>query len=636
MLEGLRLASQNWIGRALMALVMGFIVISFAIWGIGDVFRGFTSQRLARVGSGEVTVDAFRSAYQNEMRRLQQRARRAITNEEARRLGLDQQILERLIVDAALDQKTHALGLAISEGDVADLLKSEDVFKGPTGQFDPSRFKQIVGDAGFSERGFLIDQKGAYLRKELIDAVVTGIDAPPRIMEEALHRFRNEARSVDYFVLPASAVGDIKAPSEEDLTKYYSDHEQTFRAREFRKVVTLTVSPQTLAKLSDVADDDVRKLYDEVKTKRYGTPEKREVRQIMFKTEPEAREAYDRLQKGLSFEALAAERKLSERDIDLGQVEARDFGDQKLAAAVFKLDKPGIVEPVTTPFGVVVSEVRKITPSVFTKTYEQAAPELRREIAVGRAAPEVRKLHDAIEEQRTSGKPLAEAAKSAGLEAKVIEATDATGHDKSGAEIQSLTAEPDLLKAIFASDVGLDNDTVTTKDSGYAWFEVAAVEQARQQSFEEVKGAVEAALRSERLQKELAAKADEMTQKLREGKSIDDFGKELGVEIKRVTEVKRAPRPEFTTAAIVQIFSTPVHGAGSVAVDGGRLVFFVKDAATPPFDPSTPDSKTTAEQLKAALTNDILEQYVGGQEKALGVDINQKALQAVTGAGAQL
>jgi peptidyl-prolyl cis-trans isomerase D len=635
MLEGLRVASQNWIGRALMGLVMGFIVISFAVWGIGDVFRGFSSQRLARVGSGEVTVDAFRSSYQNEIRRMQQRARRAITNEEARRLGLDQQILERLIVDAALDQKIRALGMAINESEVANLLKSESVFKGPTGQFDVDRFKQIIRDAGFSERSFLIDQKGAYLRKELIDSVVAGVDAPPRMMEEAFHRYRNEARSIDYFVLPASAVGEIKPPSDEELKKYYSDHEQTFRAKEFRKVTTLAATPQTVAKIGEVSDEDVRKLYDDVKTKRYGTPEKRDVRQIVFKTEKEAEEAFDRLKKGLSFEALATERKLSEKDIDLGLVETRDFGDQKLAAAVFKLDAPGLVEPVTTPFGVVVSDVRKIVPSVFTKSYEQAAPDLRREIAVTRATPEVRRLHDAIEEQRTGGKTLAEAAKAVGLEAQHIDATDASGHDKSGAEIPSLAAEPDVLKAMFASDVGVDNDTVTSKDSGYVWFEIAAVEQARQQSFDEVKGAVDAALRADELQKALTAKANEMTEKLRAGKSIDDYGKELGVEIKRATEVKRAPRPEFTTKAIVQMFSTPVRGASSVEADGGRLVFYVKDSSTPPFDASAPESKSTAEQLKTALANDILEQYVGGLEKTLGVDVNQKALQAVTGSSAE-
>ena len=73
MLEGLRVASQNWIGRTIMAIVMGVIVVSFAIWGVGDVFRGMTAQRLARVGAGEITVDAYRNAYQMELRRIQQK-----------------------------------------------------------------------------------------------------------------------------------------------------------------------------------------------------------------------------------------------------------------------------------------------------------------------------------------------------------------------------------------------------------------------------------------------------------------------------------------------------------------------------------------------------------------------------------
>ena len=136
MLEGLRVASQNWIGRTIMGLVMGFIAISFAVWGIGDVFRGFSSQRLVKIGGGEITVEAFRASYQNELRRLQQRLRRGITNEEARRAGLDQQVLDRLITDMSLDQRARALGLSISEDETQKLLKAEKVFQGVSGEFD--------------------------------------------------------------------------------------------------------------------------------------------------------------------------------------------------------------------------------------------------------------------------------------------------------------------------------------------------------------------------------------------------------------------------------------------------------------------------------------------------------------------
>ncbi len=630
MLEGLRVASQNWIGRAIMGVVMGFIVISFAVWGIGDVFRGFSSQRLVKIGGGEVTVEAFRAAYQNELRRLQQRLRRGITNEEARRAGLDQQVLDRLITDVALDQKAGNLGLSVSEEETQRLLKSEKVFQGLNGQFDPDRFKQIIHDAGFSERGFLVDQKGAYLRKELTDAVTTGLEPPP-VMLEAIFRFRNETRSVETILLLPSAAGTIRLPSEEEVKKFFSDHESSFRAREYRKLTLLAATPATLAKPGEVPEEEVRKLYDEVKAQRYGTPEKREVGQIVFKTEAEAKDALARLKGGLDFKALVAERKLDPKDADLGLVSQRDFGDPNVGAAVFALPSQGFTGPTATPFGFVVSEIRKIQPAVFSKSFDQAQAELRQEIAAGKAAPDVRRLHDAIEEQRSAGKTLAEAAKAVGLETRDVEPVDETSRGKSGTPVSDLPGGAELLKAAFASDKGVDNEAVATRDGGYVWFEVTDVEQARQQSFEEVKAQVEATMRKEAEQKALSAKANDLVEQLRNGKPIDNLAGELGLAVKRVTDVKRANRSDLASSTIVQFFEAPLHGAGSVAVEGGQLVFVVTESTTPKFDPASPEALAIAEQLRPAIQNDVLEQYVGGLEKAFSVQINQKALESALG-----
>jgi peptidyl-prolyl cis-trans isomerase D len=634
MLEGLRVASQNWIGRAIMGVVMGFIVISFAVWGIGDVFRGFSSQRLVKVAGGEVTVEAFRSAYQNELRRLQQRLRRAITNDEARRAGLDQQILDRLITDVALDQKAHSLGLSISEEETQRLLKGEKVFQGPTGQFDPDRFKQIIRDAGFTERSFLVDQKGAYLRKEITDAITTGLEPPP-VMLEAIFRFRNETRAIDSILVPPSAAGTVAPPSAEDVKKYYGDHEGAFRAREYRKLTTLAATPAALAKPADVPEAEVRKLYDEVKTQRYGSPEKREVGQIVFKTEGEAKDALARLKGGLDFNALAAERKLSPKDIDLGLVGERDFGDAKVGAAVFAPSSPGYAGPTATPFGFVISQIRKIQPAVFSKSFDQAQAELRKEIAARNAEPEVRRLHDAIEEQRSAGKALAETAKAVGLETREIGPLDDQGHDKSAAAVADVPGGADLLKAAFASDKGVDNEAVSPREGGYVWFEVTEIEQARQQSFDEVKAQVEATMRKEAEQKALTAKANELVDQLRGGKPIDNLAGELGLQVKHAADLKRANRPDFAPSTIIQFFEVPLHGAGAVAVDGGQLVFVVTESTQPKFDPASPEIQAIAEQLRPALQNDVLEQYVGGLEKALNVQINQKALEAALGGEAE-
>jgi peptidyl-prolyl cis-trans isomerase D len=103
MLDGMRKASQNWIGRTFMAVLMGFIILSFAIWGIGDIFRGFTSSTVATIGTQTITAEQLRFAYQTQLQRLQQQYRRAITNEQARAFGLDRQILTRLVAEACIE-----------------------------------------------------------------------------------------------------------------------------------------------------------------------------------------------------------------------------------------------------------------------------------------------------------------------------------------------------------------------------------------------------------------------------------------------------------------------------------------------------------------------------------------------------
>ncbi len=635
MFEALRVASQNWVGRLVMGVVMGFIAVTFVLWGIGDVFRGMTSRRLVKVGNGEVTVDAFRATYREEMRRLQTRLRRGVTDEEARRAGFDEQVLQRMITDIALEQRAQALGLAVGDEEMQRIIKADKNFQGPSGVFDPQRYKLIIENMGFSERGYLNEQKAYTLRKEIVDTVTTGVVVPP-VMVEAFHRFRNETRTIEAFLLPPSILPAPPAPSEEEIKRFYTSREQAFRAREYRRMTLVAATPATLAKPESVSDEDARKLFDEVSDQRYGTAEKRDVWQIVFPSEAEAKDALAKLKGGLSFETLVEQRKLKPKDVQLGFVEQRDFGDPKVGEAVFALKAPGYAEIAQTPFGFVVTQVRAIKPGVHTKTFADVKDELRRELAQRKVnVDEVRKIRDAIEDQRAAGKTLKEAAAAAGVMTRDVDFVDDAGRDKSGAPVADLPGGPDLLKALFASDKGVDNEPVATRDGGYVWFEVGEVEKARQRSYDEVKGEVESVLRREAEGKALGEKAKALVEQLRGGKPIDNLAGELGLALRRIGDVRRANRPDYSPQAILQFFEVPVHGAGSVPVEGGELVFYVAEATTPKFDPSSTENVGLAGELKNALTNDLYEQFIGGLEKVLNVNIDQKALQSTFGGDAE-
>jgi peptidyl-prolyl cis-trans isomerase D len=280
--------------------------------------------------------------------------------------------------------------------------------------------------------------------------------------------------------------------------------------------------------------------------------------------------------------------------------------------------------------------VRKIQPAVYSKTFDQVKDEMRAELAKSRVTPEeIRKLHDAIEDQRASGKSLKEIAAATGAALRDVDFVDDMGHVKNGGTAADLPGGTDLLKAAFASDKGVDNEAVATRDGGYVWFEVADIERARQRSFDEVKGEVEAAMRRDALDKALSAKAAELVGQLRGGKPIDNLAGELGLPIRHIAEVRRANRPDYAPSTILQFFEVPAKGAGAVAIEGGQLIFYVADATTPKFDPAAPESIGVAEQLKPALVNDIYEQFVGGLEKSLNVEINQKLLQNALGGDAE-
>jgi len=634
MLQGLRTASQSWYGRAILAIVMGFIVVSFASWGIGDIFRGFGSSKLAQVGSIDISTQDYRTAYQNELQQLQRRARRAITNEEARAIGLDREVLSRLVTDAALDQKARQLGLAMGDEDIAKTIFSDPSFKGPNGQFDRARFNDVLRNYGYSERAFINEQRQSYLRQEILQAVAGNI-AVPQAMLEAINRYRNETRSVDYVVLPPSAASEIAAPSQEVLQKYYDEHKQTFRAPEYRRLVTLAVTPSTAVNPETISDADAQKFYEEVKAARFSTPERRDVQLIIFPDEASAAEASAKIKSGATFESIAADRKLTQKDFDLGLLTKGDIADPALASAAFGLAESEVSQPVKIAFGYAILRVTKIEPGS-TKPFADVSADLKKEIAAQRAKTQVQKLHDAIEDQRSAGKSLGEAAKSVGLEAHTIEAIDATGRDKNGKMVEGLAAGPDLLKAAFASDIGVDNDTVNTPDGGYVWFEVAGIDPAHERKLEEVRPEVEAAWRNDETQRILSQKATDMVKELQGGANFETLAGAASLQVQHSNEVKRSGAPGFTPAAIVQIFNVSTGGAGQAAAEGNsRMVFHVLDSVVQPYDPDKPDSKQIAEQLKSGLEQDLIAEYVRRLQNDYGVSVNPGALQAATGGGDQ-
>ena len=141
MLRGLHKASSTWLGKALMATVMGFLVISFAIWGIGDMFRGFTRNEVATIGGTEISIEQFRQYYSERLQQLGRQIGRPITPDDARARGLDRQLLGQLIAETTIDEQAKRLRLGASDADIAQRIANDPSFRGPSGPVRPNALR---------------------------------------------------------------------------------------------------------------------------------------------------------------------------------------------------------------------------------------------------------------------------------------------------------------------------------------------------------------------------------------------------------------------------------------------------------------------------------------------------------------
>ena len=630
MLRGLRKASSNWLGKTIMAAVVGFLIISFGIWGIADIFRGFSVYTVAKVGSAEITVEQFRARFSDQLQQLSRQAGRPISSEQARSFGMDQQLLGQMIALAALDERARKLGLGISDTEVAQRITKEPAFHGFTGQFDQSLFLQRLHDMGYTEQRFVYEERQGALRRQIVDSISSGISTP-KAAAELLDRYQDETRSIDYVTLDASTAGEIPPPTPEMLSAYFDDHKVAFRAPEYRTVLLMMVSQEETARTIEVSDEDAKRAYED-RINRYITPERRDVQQIVFSNADEAKAASQRLMDGLSFEDLIKERKLDERDVDLGTVTKAEIIDPAVANAAFSLFDGGTSAPVAGRFGTAIIHVAKIEPGS-TKTFDDVEGEIKHDLAFERSKAEVNKIRDGVEEEFGGGASLGETAQKLKLPLRTIEAVDRSGRALDGKLVTDLPTGVDVINSAFATDIGNENDPLQVPGGGFVWYDVSNITPSRERKLDEVKDQVETRWHEDEVVKRLDAKTSEIMDKLNGGAVFADVaaGDHLTVETK--SDLKRQGTDGLPPRVITQVFRTAKDAYGSSQGKDAteRIIFRVTDIKVPTFDPASQTAKSISDQLKNSYNDELFGQYVTRLESDLGTSINQAGINQAIG-----
>lgn len=630
MLQGIRAASEHWLGKIVLAIIFSLLLFGIGIYGVEDLIRGGSSNAVATVGSTQISTEQVRHAYQNQLERYQVQLKRALSPEQARSLGLDRQVMSQLITEAALDQKTRDLGLAVPDSAVLRAIHEEKSFQNEQGQFQPQLFYQTLQRAGLNEGMFVREQRSVIARIQLAEAVSGNLTVPVAL-REAVHRYTTERRAVSFLFLSPSDAGQIPPPGEDELKTWYEANKERFRAPEYRGVNFLVVDPDAVAQTITVSDEDARKAYDLNKS-RYGTQEKRTIQQIVFPDAASAQAARTEIENGTkTFEQVAETRGTSGQELSLGTLSKDELFDRAVADAAFALPEGGVSQPVKGQFGEVLLRVTKIDPGT-VKSFDEVAGEIRKTLALQRARDKIDDIRDAIEDQRASAKPLSDIAADRKLPLVAVPAIDAQGKAPDGNRVSTVPDADTTLPAVFRAEIGGDNEPLRTKAGGFIWYDVTKIDPAHDKPFDDVKEAARSGWMSAEIAKRLQAKGRELVEKLDKGETIEAAAKEVGVNPQETSDLSRNQPKDMLTADVVNlIFATPVGKAGSAASGVSRAVFKVTSATVPAFVPDSASDKTVTQNFQGAIADDVLSQYIADVQKNAGVKVDQAALRKVFG-----
>lgn len=624
MLTGIRTAFSSGFLRLLLIALMGLLVVSFAIWGIGDIFRGGTSTTLAQVGGTSVQVSQFQTVYNREVQQFGQLQGRGVTPDQARQLGIDRRVLDRLVTEATLDERARVLGLGIDDASIRDRIVSQPTFRGADGRFDRAGFQELLRANGLTEQGYIDLERRLALRQQ-IAAAVSDRAPVPRTIIDALARFQAETRTADYVTIGARNVGDVPAPDAAVLQRFFEQRRAAFRAPQYRRALVLVASPEEQAPFMQVDEDRLTLEFNRLRDER----ERRTLQQITFATPEEAALAASRLASGATFEDIARERNVTTQDLDLGTLSRGQVADPAVREAAFALEEGAVSAPVRGRFGTVLVRAVRIVPF----NAEAVREETRRRLAADLARRSVTEIHDRIERARLTGTPLADIARDVGLAAATIESVDQNGLDASGLALD-LAGGREFLTALFRSEVGLDNDPVTIRQTGtYIWYEVLGITQARDRTLDEVRETAEARWREEEVRDRINKAAAEMVRVVRAGTPLPDVAKSMNLEVRTSSALTRAASDSTWSAnAVATLFATAQgQTANAVGPDGlDQIVFTVRDVQAPANQAVDPQ---TLSQLRESIESDLILQFVQRLRLDYGATVNQTLLRRAVGGG---
>lgn len=631
MLDSLRKQTGSWIVKAF----LGVLILSFAVWGIGDIFRGPSDATVAVVGDIEITRTDYGDAYRRELNKLAQRTGQQVDPEQARMLGIQNFTLQRMINRALLDQFAMSYGLTVTDNDLAADIRNNPTFQNSFGRFDSLHYSDVIRQLGYSREYFEHVRRSDLRRNQLMTSVVLGADAP-RPLVDTIYLYRAERRIADFAVVLNSSIPKPNPPDSGVLAKFYQENLHRYMAPEFRSLTYITLTPEELLDEVTVFDNEIQDEY-ESRLDEFIQHEQRDLSHIVLDDETAAREALQRLRQGDPFDDVAREEAgLEAEDTALGLLRIGDLRLSDTAASmVFAAAEEEFLDPIQSDFGWHIYRINKVIEGTVI-SFADAKEQLQQELALRRASDSLFELANRLEDELASGATLEEGANRLNLNADYVDLVDAAGAGSKGTPNTELPAFPEFLQIAFETPEGQESSLTESTAGGYFIVRVDAITATAARPLPSIRDQVIADWKQSEQNRLAKERAATFSKRLRQGEDFKNLATNESLEIRTTPALNRYEarrNPYVSGELLAKIFDSKNVGdvaEGPTSQGNGHAIAVLRSIVK-----ITADSTNAAERrelhnnLKEALANDIMAQYRVALGREFEVEVYEDAIDSL-------
>jgi len=520
------------IQKTAVGILIGLLVIGFAVWGVSDVFTPQTKNAVLSIGDVDISSQKFEDDFRRELQRRGRESGQQLTNQQAFDQGIHAQILQRMLTDAVISLDANELGIGVNRKTARKVVEEIPTFQNDiTGEFSEDKLDEVLAQNRITRQSFEEDIYNSLRRQQTVPAIIAGIEAP---LDFAVQRYKflTEQRKAKVLTLTEKAVPAPETPDDTVLKAYIDEFASRYTAPEYRKITIMRLEAHDITPNIEVSNDDIKAAYDyKIELGELGTTETRSVVQITTPDEVTAQKAVDRLNAGETAFEISNSLGLIE-PIVYTDVVADDIFDPETSKAAFTLENgasTALLGSLGNWYAVQVTDINAAEAPDFEAQKEDIKIDLLKDLAE-------EKLYDItadIEDALTDGLTLEEVSDRTKVGIATLDYIDRTGVTPDGLRMSGFSVIPGIaddekiLIEIFTNDIGYQTDLFQTSGGGWAAIRVDDIRDSRLKDFSDVKSSAISAWKTRQIDDALGALMLDLASKVQTGETLETIAQGL-------------------------------------------------------------------------------------------------------------